>query len=67
MAARFITEKDVEAEYGLGKAWQRRARMFRRIPFIKLARKVLYERQAIEAFINARRVPAKDQPRRPAA
>ena len=54
----YLTPKELEAEYNLTIPWQNKERFSRceGLPFIKVGRKVIYDRNDIEAFLAARKV-----------
>jgi len=61
MSKKFLQEKEVDSEYGLGVAWLRKRRLLRLPPrFVRAGRKVLYEREAVEAFLRENTVPARE-------
>lgn len=56
---RLLSPADVQAEYSLTLAHQRRLRQSRRIPFVRVGhRTVRYERADIEAYLYTHRVAA---------
>ena len=57
MAKLYLSPKEVELEYGISEPALRTDRHRRRgIPYIKRGRRVLYRRDDIERFLEARRV-----------
>jgi hypothetical protein len=57
----FLTEKNVENEYSLSRAWLRKRRLLRLPPaFSRAGRKVLYARSEIEKFLRENAVPTRE-------
>lgn len=54
----FLSEKNVEQEYSLTRAWLRKRRLLRLPPaFSRAGRKVLYKREEIERYLRENTVP----------
>ncbi len=52
-----LTEREVEAGYGLKGPWLRRCRRERRgIPFLRVGRMVRYRKEDVERFLDSCRV-----------
>ncbi|WP_415406976.1 helix-turn-helix transcriptional regulator [Sulfurovum sp. CS9] len=49
---RFMTPKQLEAEYSFSEANQAQMRMKKRIPYIKIGGYVKYDRQAIDKWLE---------------
>lgn len=55
---RWLTRRECSAEYGISVPSLDRDRVDRRVgfPFSKIGRRVVYDRQAMDAFFEARRI-----------